>query len=212
VAALDPEAVERLLGEGAVLLDVRNAAAFGAGHVPGALNIGLQGQFASWAGTLLPAEKPLVIVAEDEAGAQEAALRLSRVGVEAVAGYLEGGVAAWAASGREVATLPQITVDELRARIDEGSAVAVLDVRRPGEHASGHVPGAHLVPLDRLSRETSGLEPSRPLAVICAGGYRSSAACSLLEQRGFKDLVNVVGGTAAWIQGGHPVESGTPAA
>jgi rhodanese-related sulfurtransferase len=104
-----------------------------------------------------------------------------------------------------VATLPQITVDELRARLDEGAALAVLDVRRPGEHATGHVPGALLLPLDRLEREATGLDPARPLAVICAGGYRSSLAGSVLEGRGFRKLFNVVGGTAAWIQGGHPV-------
>jgi glyoxylase-like metal-dependent hydrolase (beta-lactamase superfamily II)/rhodanese-related sulfurtransferase len=207
--ALDPAQVEGRASSGGVLLDVRSASAFGTGHVPGSLNVGLQGQFASWAGTLVPADRPLVIVAEDEAGASEAAMRLSRVGIEAVEGYLAGGIAAWSASGRPVATLPQITVDELRARLDEGSNLAVLDVRRPGEQETGHVPGARLLPLDRLGRELEHLEPSRPLAVICAGGYRSSAACSLLEQRGFSNLVNVVGGTAAWIQGGHPVSRPT---
>jgi glyoxylase-like metal-dependent hydrolase (beta-lactamase superfamily II) len=209
--ALDPAAVERLLAEKAVVLDVRTSAAYGAGHLPGSVNVGLQGQFASWAGTLLPPDRSLVIVADDEAGAHEAATRLARVGLESVAGYLAGGIAAWAASRHPLATLPQITVDELKARLVEGG-LAVVDVRRPGEHAGGHVPGARLLPLDRLGRGDSGLDPSRPLAVICAGGYRSSAACSVLEQRGFKDLVNVVGGTAAWIQAGHPVETPSAAA
>jgi hydroxyacylglutathione hydrolase len=147
----------------------------------------------------------VALVAEDEDCTAQAAMRLSRVGLESVAGYLAGGLAAWAASAREVKTLPQITVDELRARLDEGADLAVLDVRRPPEQAAGHVPGARLLPLDRLEREAHGLDPARPLAVICAGGYRSSLACSLLERRGFRKLFNVVGGTAAWIQGGHPV-------
>jgi rhodanese-related sulfurtransferase len=169
------------------------------------LNIALQGQFASWAGTLLAPDRPVVIVAEDADAAAEATLRLARVGVESVAGQLAGGVAAWVASARPISTLPQITADELRARLHEGQDLAVLDVRRPGEQATGHVPGARLLPLDRLSRETSGLDPQRPLAVICAGGYRSSAACSLLEGRGFHRLFNVVGGTAAWTQAGFDV-------
>ena len=146
-----------------------------------------------------------MIVAEDQDSAAEAKLRLARVGIENVAGHLAGGVAAWAASARPVATLPQITVDELHARLGEEKDLAVLDVRRPGEQAGGHVPGAQLLPLDRLPREVAGLDPKRPLAVICAGGYRSSAACSLLEGRGFRRLWNVVGGTAAWTQAGFDV-------
>jgi rhodanese-related sulfurtransferase len=169
------------------------------------LNVALQGQFASWAGSLLAPDRPVVIVAEDADAADEARMRLARVGIENVAGHLAGGVAAWAASARPVMTLPQITADELRARLREGKDLAVLDVRRPGEQAAGHVPGARLLPLDRLGRELSGLDPDRPLAVICAGGYRSSAACSLLEARGFQHLFNVVGGTAAWTQAGFDV-------
>jgi len=208
---LDAARVKRLASEGAVLLDVRGGPAFGAGHLPGSINVGLSGQFASWAGTLLPADRPFVIVADDEGGAREAALRLARVGLENVAGFLAGGVAAWAGAGHEVSTLPQITVDELAARRREDPTLTVLDVRRAGEHSSGHVPGARLVPLDRVERETLGLELGSPLVVLCAGGYRSSAACSLLARRGFSNLLNVVGGTTAWMQAGLPVES-APAA
>jgi rhodanese-related sulfurtransferase len=147
----------------------------------------------------------VVIVADDDDGAGEATLRLARVGVENVAGQLAGGLAAWAATGRPVRSLAQITVDELRARLAEDASLDVLDVRRPGEQAAGHVPGARLLPLDRLGREAASLDPSRPLAVICAGGYRSSAACSLLEGRAFSRLFNVVGGTAAWTQAGFAV-------
>jgi rhodanese-related sulfurtransferase len=196
---------------------VRGANAFGAAHLAGSLNVALQGQFASWAGTLVPPGRPVVIVADDADGAAEATLRLARVGVENVAGHLAGGLAAWAASARPVRTLAQITVDELRARLAEGDGLDVLDVRRPGEQAGGHVPGARLLPLDRLGREAASLDPSRPLAVVCAGGYRSSAACSLLEGRGFSRLFNVVGGTAAWTQAGFTLarpgagQEGSPA-
>ncbi len=203
--ALGPAQV-RALGEGASVLDVRPAAAFGTSHVPGSINIGLSGQFASWAGTLLPADRPIVVVAEEEGQVDEAALRLSRVGLESLAGYLEGGVAAWDRAGLPLATVTQITVDELKALLQETDALQVVDVRRPPEYAAGHVPRALARPLDRLERELEGLDPARPTAVVCAGGYRSSAGTSLLRRHGFRDLRNVVGGTSAWTAAGYPTE------
>jgi glyoxylase-like metal-dependent hydrolase (beta-lactamase superfamily II) len=209
-AALAPETVRRLAGEGAQVLDVRAGGDFGAGHVPGATHVGLGGQFASWSGTLLDPARPIVIVADDEARVREAATRLARVGLENVAGYLDGGVPAWHRAGLPLSDVPQITVAELRERLDEGGVLQVVDVRRPGEYAGGHVPGAASRPLDRLESEVRSLDPSRPTAVICAGGYRSSAATSVLRRHGFRDLVNVVGGTSAWVAAGYAVE--TPAA
>jgi glyoxylase-like metal-dependent hydrolase (beta-lactamase superfamily II)/3-mercaptopyruvate sulfurtransferase SseA len=204
--ALAPEAVRRLAGEGAQVLDVRTSADFGAGHVPGSTNVGLGGQFASWSGTLLDPARPLVVVADDEARVREAVVRLSRVGLEDVAGYLDGGIAAWDRAGLPVAELPQIAVAELRDRLVEAAGLQVVDVRRPGEYAAGHVPGAASRPLDRLETEVRTLDPARPTAVICAGGYRSSAATSILRRHGFRDLVNVVGGTSAWVAAGYDVE------
>ena len=204
--ALAPEDVPPLTEAGALVLDVRPAAAFGTGHVPGSINIGLGGQFASWAGTLIEAGRPLVIVADEEDQVREAVMRLARVGLETVAGYLAGGIAAWDHAGRPLARVPQIAVDELRARLRDGG-LQVVDVRRPGEYNAGHVPGALLRSLDRLQRTLPGLDASRPTAVICAGGYRSSAATSLLRRHGFGDLVNVVGGTAAWIAAGYETEA-----
>ena len=207
--ALTPGAVRRMAGEGAQVLDVRASADFGAGHVPGSTHVGLGGQFASWSGTLLDAARPIVLVADDEARVREAAMRLARVGLEDVAGYLDGGIDAWRRSGQPVADVPQIAVAELKRRL-EGAGLQVVDVRRPGEYAAGHVPGAESRPLDRLEQDIDGLDASRPTAVICAGGYRSSAATSLLRRRGFRDLANVVGGTGAWVAAGYEVE--TPAA
>ena len=209
-AALAPEAVRRLAGEGAQVLDVRTSADFGAGHVPGSVNIGLGGQFASWAGTLLDPARPVVLVADDEARAREAVMRLARVGLENVAGHLDGGLGAWHAAGLPVARVPQIPVAELKRRLEEGG-LQVVDVRRPGEYTDGHVPGAASRPLDRLEQDLHGLDPSRPTAVICAGGYRSSAATGLLRRRGFHDLANVVGGTSAWVAAGYEVETPAPA-
>jgi glyoxylase-like metal-dependent hydrolase (beta-lactamase superfamily II)/rhodanese-related sulfurtransferase len=204
-AALPPDAVARLQSGGAVVLDTRPAAAFGTAHVPGALQIGLTGQFASWAGALLSPEKPIVLVAEDPDQAREARVRLARVGIENVAGYLEGGVAAWESSGRPLAAIDQITVDELERRLEE-RAVRVVDVRRPPEWEAGHIADAAHVPLNELRQRAGELEKDRPLALMCAGGYRSSIATSLLEQQGFRRIANVVGGMAAW-----DTRSGAPA-
>ncbi len=204
--ALSAAEVRRLAGSGATILDVRPASAFGAGHPEGAVHVGLSGQFASWAGALLPADRPLVLVTEDAAGATEAATRLARVGLENVAGYLDGGVAAWDRAGFPVARLEQIDVAELSRRRQDEPGLALLDVRRPGEYAAGHVPGAVSVPLDRLARELDAVQAEKRVAIICASGYRSSVAASLLLHRMGAEPINVVGGTNAWVAAGYPVE------
>jgi hydroxyacylglutathione hydrolase len=207
IAPLDPAAARAALDGGAVALDVRENVVYGAGHIRGSINVGLKGQFASWAATLVDPNVDLVIVAHDEAQAREAVVRLARVGLERVVGWLEGGVDAWRGAGGPVEVTPQITVAELRDRLAATSNLQIVDVRRPAEYAAGHVPRAASAPLDWLDRAIAPLDPARPTAVICAGGYRSSAATSLLEARGFGDLTNVLGGTSAWVAAGYGTES-----
>ena len=209
VPRLAPEAVAELLDEGAIVLDTRPAAEFGAGHVPGAVNIGLAGNFAPWVGTLLESgARCVLVVEEDDMG--EAVKRLARVGRESVVGGLVGGVQAWEASGRALTSIPQWSVDELAGR--RGPEVFVLDVRKPGEYEGGHVPGAVNIPVERLEERVGELDSARETAVICASGYRSSAATSLLRRHGFEQLINVAGGTQAWVEAGHPVDAETPVA
>src|SRR5687768_809385 len=206
---LTPDAVQKRIDAGATVLDVRDATAFGTGHIPGSINIGLRGQYASWAGTLVSKDDQVLIVASGRVEAEEAVMRLARVGLENVAGWLDGGIAAWCESGRAVDTLPQIDVSELRTRLGD---LSVLDVRRRGEYGSGHVPDALNVPLDELADRLDVLDPSKPLAVICAGGYRSSAAASMLQRRNFSTLFNVIGGSGAWVAAGFPCSVGVPPA
>lgn len=201
---LPPDAVGRMQKEGAVVLDTRPAAQYGTAHVPGSLHIGLGGQFASWAGALIPAEAPIVLVAEDPEQVREARLRLARVGLENVVGALEGGIEAWEASGRPLASVEQIAVDELERRLAEGESLEIVDVRRPMEWQSGHIAQARHLPLNDLPRRAAELSPGDPVAVVCAGGYRSSIATSLLEQKGLRRLTNVVGGMSAWSTAGLP--------
>ena len=136
-------------------------------------------------------------------------MRLARVGLENVKGYLHGGMEAWSQAGFEMMSVPQRSAAELRRLMDEQEELQIIDVRRAAEYASGHVPGAASAPLApqlATSLARLNLDPVRPTAVICAGGYRSSAACSLLEQHGFHHLYNIKGGTGAWIDAGYPVE------
>lgn len=205
---LSPAEVRDFGQHGCVILDVRTAVEFGAGHVPGALNIGLGGQFASWAGSLIPITAPIVIVANSEAQIEEAQVRLARVGLENMKGFLEGGIEQWRKVGFEVAEVPQITVDELKDLLGRETKLQVIDVRRPAEYENGHAPRAIAAPLAKF-RETLpglGLDPDGPSAIICAGGYRSSAATSIAQQLGFTNLLNVTGGTSAWIKAGYEVE------
>jgi hydroxyacylglutathione hydrolase len=197
-----------LASASAQVLDVRPAEDFAAGHLRGSFHVGLGGQFASWCGSLLSPGAPILLVAADEARVEEAVLRLARVGLENVRGYLAGGVAAWHAAGRSLQTLPQIDV-ALLARWIEGEGpegLLVVDVRREGEHHAGHVPGARNVPLHRLA--SADLDPSRPVAVVCAGGYRSAIACSVLLRAGQQRVYDVRGGTGAWVGAGLPVSAG----
>jgi glyoxylase-like metal-dependent hydrolase (beta-lactamase superfamily II) len=205
-AELTPAEVHQLAQPSALILDVRPSAAFGAGHILGAINIGLGGQFASWAGSLIAPETPIIIIAEEVAQVDEAVTRLARVGIESVKGFLGGGMYAWNQAGLATASLAQMPVDELHHQIEERSDVQIVDVRQPAEYRSGHLPQAINLPLAHLEEQAAQLDPSRPTAVICAGGYRSTAAASILARRGFRELFNVVGGTSGWINAGYPVE------
>lgn len=204
-APLSPLDVCRLAAQGHVILDVRSAEDFGAGHVPGALNIGLGGQFAIWAGCLISMKSPIVIVADDDARVDEAQIRLARVGLENVKGYLAGGIPAWRAAGLDAPTVRQISVAELNDLIKTRPDLQIVDVRRPAEYEGGHAPRAINAPLASLRERLPDLK-SGPTAVICAGGYRSSLATSILQQAGFENLLNVNGGTTAWINAGYEVE------
>jgi glyoxylase-like metal-dependent hydrolase (beta-lactamase superfamily II)/rhodanese-related sulfurtransferase len=195
---LEPSAAVAFIEAGAIAVDVRDPLYFGASHIPASLNLGLGGQFASWAGTLLSFDDRLVVIADDEEHANEAVMRLARVGLENVVGWI-----AFSEWPFETRSLAQITPTQLR---DDRQDLHVLDVRGPGEYASGHVPGAQSVPLNELSQRIAEIEENVPLAVICAGGYRSSIAASLLERAGRDALVNVIGGTGAWVRDGLPLE------
>jgi hydroxyacylglutathione hydrolase len=193
-----PEAVQKMQRGGHLILDTRSSAQYGTGHIAGSINVPLSGQFASWAGSLIKPEVPLLIVAEDFDSVREARTRLARVGLEKVTGYLKDGVLAWHDVGLPLAKTEQISVEELRHRIDENSVEMIIDVRRPAEWESGHIQSATHMPLNHLLESALSLNRDSKIAVVCGSGYRSSIASSLLEQLGFRSVSNVVGGMTAW--------------
>lgn len=192
----DSDAIRNFDG---VVLDVRKNSEFGAGHVPNSINIGLGGQFASWAGTLIAIGTPIAIVAGSREEVDEAVMRLARVGIETVKGYI-----LIADYDGEQKTVGQIPVEEVGKLL--GNGIQFVDVRRPAEHANGHAPETINIPLNELAMEVGRLDPDKPTYVICQSGYRSSTAASILENAGIKEIYNVAGGTTAWMGSGLETE------
>ena len=202
--SLSPSELEGMLKAGEIALDVRSMEEFAAGHVPGSVNIALGGQFASWAATILGLTAHPVLMAETDAQIEEARLRLARVGIEELDGYLAGGVAAWQQSGQPLAIVAQISAQELEQGLVAGK-VQVLDVRREPEWDAGHVEGAAWWPLDNFRVSPPEIKHGVPLAVHCKGGYRSMIAASLLQRAGFHNVMNLTGGFDAWQQANLPI-------
>ncbi|MGN6343104.1 MAG: MBL fold metallo-hydrolase [Ginsengibacter sp.] len=178
-----------------VILDTRNPDDFTNGFIPGSLFIGLKGRFAEWAGSLLPFDKPVVLITE-EGKEEETVIRLARVGFENVEGYLAGGFETWKNAGEEVDLVINVEADELAMDIPFDSRLTVVDVRRMNEFAEGHVANAINMPLDEMAdvAQIAQLEEDQNLYVHCKSGYRSVIAASLLKQQGYHNLRNVLGG------------------
>jgi len=174
--------------------------------VPGSVNIALSGQFASWAGAVLGLSSRPVLIAGTPEQLSEARLRLARVGIEDVTGFLEGGVDGWKRAGFELAQTPQMTVQQLHSRLGDHD-LQVLDVRRQGEWDAGHIAGADWYPLDRFKAALPQLHTNAPIAVHCKSGYRSMIACSLLQRAGH-NVINIIGGFDAWEKAQLPTTAG----
>lgn len=187
----------------ATLLDTRSMLAFGGGHVPGAVNIGGRPDLSTWAGWMLDAKKPLLLVLEADAGLDDVARYLVRTGFTRFAGYLAGGMKAWSNAGFPLATLRQASVHEVRERLDD---VQVVDVRQPHEWEKGRIRNARHVFLPELPRRMEELDRRRPVVTYCDSGFRASIAASLLLRAGF-DVSNMPGSWQAWRKNDFPVET-----
>lgn len=201
--ALTAAEVLELQKEGAIIVDTRPTMQFAVGHVPGSVHIALTGQYASWAARILGLDTPLIIAGEDPEHVRESQMRLARVGIENLAGYLEDGVAGWTKSGFELEYIPQITVQDFAELLNqEPDRVAVLDVREPTEVANGVIRNALCIPLGKLESRLAEVNREKLLVVHCKGGYRSSIATSVLRRAGFRDIANLTGGFDAWKAAG----------
>ncbi len=206
---VDLEEVLRLGDRGTQILDVRDPAEYAKGHLAGSINIGLGGQYAIWAGTILDRAKPIVIVAEP--GRElEAAVRLGRIGFDHVMGYLGGGMAALTERPDLVWPTERAGVLIAAEELEAEDPLFFLDVRNPGEWEEKHIRGSVNLPLNHLQERIDEVPRDRRIAVHCAGGYRSSIAVSILHQHGITNLIEIAGGLAAWEAAGLPVVSEAP--
>ena len=198
---------------GAQILDVRDPAEFAATHLAGSINIGLGGQYATWAGTVLSREKPIVIIA-DPGRESEAATRLGRIGFDQVAGYLQDGLQSLESRLELTTSTDRMSAQVAAERIAAGPgdrSPLVLDVRAPREREEKRIGGSVSMPLNHLVERLSELPADRPLLVYCAGGYRSAIAASLLKCHGFGEVSEIAGGIAAWEAAKLPIETGVDA-
>ncbi len=189
--ALSVEEFESEISHGALVLDVRTPDDFENGYVPSAINIGLNGQYAPWVGALLDAKIPLILVT-DEGKAEEAVLRLARVGYENVKGYLKGGISTWKNAGKKLETIDSISAQEFVGKINSSSNI--IDVRKLGEVENGMIENAQHICLSKFQNEMHTLDKNKHYFVHCAGGYRSMMAVSIMKRNGFNKITNVAGG------------------
>jgi hydroxyacylglutathione hydrolase len=201
------DAVLQLGDAGAQILDVRDPAEYAKGHLAGSINIGLGGQYATWAGTVLDRSKPIVIVA-GPGHEQEAALRLGRIGFDHVKGYLKDGMEALAGRPDLVWPTERVSAPMVAEELAAANPPLVLDIRAPREWTAKHIDGSVNIPLNHLQERIAEIPRDRRLAVHCAGGYRSSIAASILHQHGITNLIEMAGGLAAWEAAKLPVVAG----
>ncbi len=202
---LDPKTFEQLANDGALMLDVRSANDFAAGHVPNSIFIGLDGGFAPWVGELIINVKQKIILIVDEGREEEAVTRLARVGFDNTMGFLKGGIAAWKAAGKEVATVNRKPATEIEKAHANG--FKIVDVRKPSEFEGSHVENAYNASLAEINKHLEAFDSEGETYVHCAGGYRSMIATSILKSRGIHNLVELEGGFKAIKETKVPLRS-----
>lgn len=197
--ALDFKAFDRVVAEGAMIIDGRNPDEFGAGHLIGSINVGLNGRYAEFAGSVVPHDVDMVLVVDD-GFEREAKNRLARIGFDRVVGYLKHPMAVMASNPDRVERSSRMTATEFESRKGDIDGLQLVDIRNPGETALGTIDGAKAIPVGQLPARISELDPARPTVLFCAGGYRSSVGASVLREAGFEDVSDILGGYGAWTE------------
>lgn len=203
---LSVDEVIRLKNQGADIVDVREAIDYEGAHLAGSINIGLQGKYATWCGSILSHERPIVVIAEPGTE-EEAVMRLGRIGFDNVAGYLKDGMASLETRPELIRTISRITAPALAEEQNGSTKPFVLDVRSEKEWQTGHMAGSHNIPLKHLRERMAEVPVDRPVVVHCEGGYRSAIATSLLAESGRTNVSDLVGGIKAWIASQLPTET-----
>jgi hydroxyacylglutathione hydrolase len=205
---LDPGEAQDALDAGALLVDARPATAWTVAHAPGSISIPVGSSFGTWLGWVVDHDRPVVLVLDHPDDADDLLRQALRIGHESVLGHLQGGFRSWAEAGLPLESAERLTIDQLATELgaDEPDAPFVLDVRQASEFDDGHVPGARHVTAGSLPDELSSLPRDRRIAVMCASGYRSSVAASMLATAGFERVAWVADGVPAWRAAGYELE------
>ncbi|GAC1475667.1 MAG: MBL fold metallo-hydrolase [Candidatus Dormibacteraceae bacterium] len=195
---LSASEVDRLMREGAAVVDVRSGRLYDGGHIPGSYSVGLGGPFSAWVGWLIPRRRPIVLAGGSEAQHEDAQRQLQRIGFDGVVGALDGGMDAWQSSGRELSTFETKDVEDMAEWILSAEPMTVIDTRDEHEWSAGHVPGAVHLYVPDVPHRSGEIPTEAPVAVHCASGYRAGIAASLLEQAGLKRIIHVNGQYSDW--------------
>ncbi len=197
--ALDIAAFDALVEGGAMIIDGRTPEEFGQGHLHGSINVGLNGRYAEFAGSVVPHDVDIVLVVDD--GFElEAKNRLARIGFDRVVGFLKHPLLVMATNPNRVQRASRMTATEFENRKADTDRLQLVDIRNPGEFALGTIAGAVPIPVGQLPSRLNELDPTAPTIVFCAGGYRSSVGASVLRQAGFGDVSDILGGYGAWVE------------
>jgi rhodanese-related sulfurtransferase/glyoxylase-like metal-dependent hydrolase (beta-lactamase superfamily II) len=209
-AALTPADANARMKKGAWLVDLRDAAGFAGGHFADAINIGVRGRFETWTGIMIPWGEPVILTGSD-ADMREAAFRLKRIGYDAPAGYVPGGVEAWRNAGLPVRTVRLMKPADLYRQMQAAAAPLIVDVRLPSEWMGLRIGNVLNMPLNRLFIDGKRLSKEMPVLTVCNSAYRSSMGAAVLLKMGFTDVLNMEGGSEAWIEQGLPTLGSTAA-
>jgi hydroxyacylglutathione hydrolase len=203
-APLTPREFREAMQQGAVVVDTSNPAAFGGAHIKDSYSIWLEG-LPAFAGWILSYETPILLVLEDQCHLERAVRYLVRLGYDRIQGYLKGGIEGWYNAGFPTEYLPLLSVHELKARIDRGEELTILDDREQDEWDEGHIDGAQHIYVGRLPGKAAAISKDKPVAVVCNVGHRAGLGASILLQKGFREVYSVLGSMTAWKAAGYPV-------
>ena len=204
--AMEPDRFEQRMLDGAVVVDVRNAASYAGYHIPGSLNIGFDPGLANWVGMVVSPDADLLLLVENKEDYDRMRTELHRIGYDNIFGYLMGGIQSWVYSGRPVNRLTIDSGQEVKNCMDNGKTLSIVDVRTPGETDLGIIPGAVKIPLTDILAGKFDLPEDGKHLIYCTSGYRSNIAASYLQQKGYWDVRALAGGFLAWTRAGYPVD------